>query len=197
MTLRISTPGAHADAVIKSQSASVWEFDTTSLDNTKIDLVNNQLLIGHTVIHLPSYNDPEDLIDQVRVITPDGIVYTVDLAFDAVYIDSLDARYFKGHLQSETAVLQELTSIGKEEIAVRNIVMRDGTPGTLSYNLSKRRWILDTDKTRTVRYEDVLPLNRCVHQLEHCYALMEHGANTTPPVSAADLRILLDACKAL
>jgi hypothetical protein len=159
--------------------------------------VNNQLLIGHTVIHLPSYNDPEDLIDQVRVITPDGIVYTVDLAFDAVYIDSLDARYFKGHLQSETAVLQELTSIGKEEIAVRNIVMRDGTPGTLSYNLSKRRWILDTDKTRTVRYEDVLPLNRCVHQLEHCYALMEHGANTTPPVSAADLRILLDACKAL
>ncbi|PMZ43054.1 hypothetical protein C1X25_32910, partial [Pseudomonas sp. GW247-3R2A] len=78
-----------------------------------------------------------------------------------------------------------------------NIALRDGTVGSLSYNLSDRRWILDTDTSRTVLYADLVPLHRCAHQLEHCYELMAFGTRSTPPVSAADLRILLDTCKLL
>ncbi|MHC8393772.1 calcium-binding protein [Pseudomonas sp. LB3P93] len=197
MTLRISTPGARANATIKSQSASTWEFDATGLAYTRIKLVDNQLLIGPVVIHLPHYNDPQDLTDQIRVITPNGVVYKVDLDFDEVYIDSLDGRYFKGHLPNEAAIAVELTLLEMEDIAVRHIAMKDSTAGTLSYNLSGRRWVLDTDTSRAVHYTDLIPLNRCAHQLEHCYALMESGVTSSPPVSAANLRILLDACKTL
>ncbi|MCP1519385.1 hypothetical protein J2Y74_003695 [Pseudomonas migulae] len=197
MTLRISTPGARASAPIKSRSASTWELDATNLAYTRIKLLDNHLLIGHVVIHLPTYNDPQDLTDQIRVITPNGVVYKVDLDFDEVYLDSLDGRYFKGQLLNEVAILAESTSLKIEDIAVRNIAMKDSTSGSLSYNLSERRWILDSDKPRIVHYTDLVPLNRCAHQLEHCYALMESGATSTPPVSAANLRILLDACKTL
>ncbi|TBN37193.1 calcium-binding protein [Pseudomonas sp. BGI-2] len=195
MTLRISTPGARANATIKSQSASTWEFDATGLAYTRIKLVDNHLLIGHAVIHLPQYNDPQDLTDQIRVITPNGAIYKVDLDFDEVYIDSLDGRYFKNHLPNEAAIAAEMTSLKMEDIAVRHIAMKDSTVGTLSYNLSKRHWILDSDKSRTVHYADLVPLNRCAHQLQHCYELMESGTTSSPPVSAANLRILLDACK--
>jgi hypothetical protein len=159
--------------------------------------VDNRLLIGHTVIHLPTYSDPQDLTDQIRVITPFGVVYKVDLDFDEVYLDSLDGRYFKGQLLDEGAISTELSSLEMEDLAVRNIAMKDGTAGTLSYNLSERRWILDTDKSRTVFFADLVPLSRCAHQLEHCYALMKSGATSTPPVSSANLSLLLDTCKNL
>lgn len=197
MTLSISTPGARANAILKSQSASTWEFDATSLAYTRIKRVDNHLLIGDTDIHLPHYDDPQDLVDQIRVITPDGVIYKVDLDFDEVYIDSLDGRYFKGHVLNEGALSTELTSLEMDDLAVRNIAMRDGTAGSVSYNLSDRRWILDTDKFRTVLYADLVPIHRCAHQLEHCYELMEFGTRSTPPVNAADLRILLDTCKLL
>ncbi|EJM12616.1 hypothetical protein PMI21_04663 [Pseudomonas sp. GM18] len=197
ITLNISTPGARANATIKSRSASTWEFDATGLAYTRIKRVDNHLLIGHTVIQLPIYNDPQDLTDQIRVITRNGVIYKVDLDFDEVYIDSLDGRYFKGHLLNEAAIAAEMTYLEIEDIPVRNIAMKDNTAGVLSYNLSERRWILDTDKSRTVHYADLMPLNRCAHQLEHCYALMESGITSTPPVSAANLRTLFDACKTL
>lgn len=179
MTLGISTPGARANALLKSPSASTWEFDATSLAYTRIKRVDDCLLIGHTVIHLPHYDDPQDLIDQIRVITPDGVVYKVDLDFDEVYIDSLDGRYFKGDVLNEGALLAELRALEMEDLAVRNIALRDGTVGSLSYNLSDRRWILDTDTSRTVLYADLVPLHRCAHQLEHCYELMAFGTRST------------------
>jgi len=197
MTLGISTPGARANAILKSPSASTWEFDATSLAYTRIKRVDDCLLIGHTVIHLPRYNDPQDLIDQIRVITPDGVVYKIDLDFDEVYIDSLDGRYFKGDVLNEGALLAELRALEMEDLVVRNIALRDGTAGSLSYNVTDRRWILDTDKSRTILYADLVPLHRCAHQLAHCYELIELGTRSTPPVSAADLRILLDNCKRL
>jgi hypothetical protein len=195
MTLRVTTPGAYADASVKSPSASVWEFDATPLGLCDINLVNNALLIGSTTIQLPRYDSPDDLIDPIRVITSQGITYAVDLAFDALYIDSLDGRFFNGQNRANITLINELAAIKQPTISVQNIAMRDGTIGALSYNPSKQRWALDTDTSRLIQFADLLPLNRCAHQLEHCYARVKSQVITEPTLDAAELQLTLDACK--
>ncbi|MGL6245032.1 calcium-binding protein [Pseudomonas sp.] len=197
VSLRIATPGALADATPRLAFASDWEFDATQLGRVTINLTNNHLVLGHTVIHLPDYKSPADLIDNVSVITAGGIIYTVDLVFETVQIESLDGRYCKDYSDLNNPIPEELVLNEIKELPVLNIAMKDGTTGALSFSLSTRRWTLDTDKSRTIHYADLKRVNRCQHQLEHCHALMEHGADASPPVSAANLRTLLDACKAL
>jgi hypothetical protein len=197
LSLRIATPGALAEAVHRLPFASSWELDATQLGEITIHLANNQLVLGHTVIHLPDYRDPADLIDEISVITASGIIYNVDLVFETVQMDSLDGRYCNDYSDLSISIPEDFKSSETNEIPVRNIALKDGTAGTLTFSLPTRSWTLDTDTSRTIHYTDLIKLNRCQHQLEHCHALMEFGANQSPPVSAANLRILMDACKAL
>ncbi|MHC8318827.1 calcium-binding protein [Pseudomonas sp. LB3P31] len=194
MTLRITTPGAYASASARSPCASTWELDATQLGAVAVNLANNQLVIGSTTIQLPRYDSPNDLIDPIRVIAADGIVYVVDLAFDALYVDELDGRYFNAQPSSEAVLLNELVANNKTAISVRNIAMKDGTAGSLSYNPFERRWILDTDKSRLINHMDLRQLNRCAHQAEHCYALIKSTVITEPATSAADLELQLHTC---
>jgi Ca2+-binding RTX toxin-like protein len=163
-TLRISTPGALANAYVRLPQASTWEFDATSLGEVEIKLLNNQLHIGSNVVHIPVCEDPDDLIDQVRVITVDGIVHTVDLLFEAIYIDSLDARYFTPPSDLATALPTALASLATKTLRVLNAQMADGTPGNLSYNLEQRSWVLDTDSLRIIEPHEIGTLNRCAHE---------------------------------
>jgi hypothetical protein len=197
ISLRIATPGALVDATPRLPFASSWEFDATLLGNITINLTNNKLVLGHTVIHLPDYKNPGDLIDKISVITASGIIYTVDLVFETVQINSLDGRYCKDYSSFNTLLPEDFASTETNELPVRNMAMKDGTPGTLSLNLSTRRWILDTDESRIIQYADLFRLNRCRHQLEQCHALMDYGANVPHPVSVDQLRTLLDACTLL
>lgn len=196
MTLRISTPGAYANARVKAASASTWEFDATALGHCSVNLVDNQLLVGSATLQLPRYESPEDLIDPIRVITSGGIVYLADLAFDALYIEALDGRFFKGLAQARTTLLNELAAIGQTTISVQNIAMKDGTPGTLSYNPAQQRWSLDTDKSRFINDMDLLPLNRCAHHLEDCYQRVKSRASADSNLGAVDLQSEIDACQA-
>ena len=167
MTLRVTTPGAYANANIRLPTASTWEFDAEALGTSNPKLVDNQLVIGSATVQLPRYDSPDDLIDLIRVITAEGLVYVVDLAFDALYIDYLDGRFFDDQAQAPTTLINEMASIKKTSISVRNITMKDGTSGTISYNPSAQRWILDSDLSRRIDMKDLLPLNRCMHQLVH------------------------------
>lgn len=170
--LRISTPGGLATATTRLNNSSTWEIDATRVNDFNVVLAGNQLYIGTVTVHLPQY-DAEDLIDQIFVIGPKGVIHTVDLSFDRVYINSLDARFF------EPCVLEDLpeafSAIAQRELSVRNIAMRDGTRGGLKYNLANRQWILDSNKARKIDYSELEVLGRCNHQIE-----------AAPPLSLPD-----------
>ena len=197
LSLRIATPGALAEATPRLLFASTWEFDATQLGEITVQLINNQLVLGNTVIHLPVYKSSEDLIEKISVITALGIIYSVDLVFESVQLESLDGRYCKDYSDLSVSIPENLQRSETNVLPVRNIAMNDATPGALTFGLLTRSWILDSDESRTIHYTDLIKLNRCQHQLEHCYALMEYSINQSPPVSAEDLRKLLDTCKIL
>ncbi|WP_242209795.1 MULTISPECIES: calcium-binding protein [unclassified Pseudomonas] len=163
VTLRLSTPGALADAAKRLPYSSTWELDATSLGKVEVKLENNQLFIGSCIVHLPVYENEDDLIDQVRVITEKGIVHVVDLSFDRVYLDGLDARFFKEPDSAET-LPEAFTSMANQEVKVRNIAFADRSPGALSYSFSANSWILRSDKSR-VESSQLRVLNRCTHQV--------------------------------
>lgn len=158
---RISTPGGLATAKTRLDNSSTWEIDATQIKDFKIVLAGNQLYIGTVTLHLPQYG-PEDLIDQIFVIGPKGVVHTVDLTFDRVYIDSLDARYFDPPSMEDLP--EEFSALAQRELYVRNVAMSDGTRGRLKYNLANRKWILDSNKSREITYSQLNVLRRCEHQ---------------------------------
>jgi hypothetical protein len=162
MHIRLCTPGALASSSLRLPFASTWDLDATELGKVDITLENNQLQIGTCVIHLPTY-DSEDLIDQVRVITEKGIVHTVDLSFDWVYQDGLDARFFE-EPDATAALPDEFASVADKVLKVRYIALADNEPGTLSYSLPMRRWILDSDKRRVIDYSQLQVFRYCTHQ---------------------------------
>jgi hypothetical protein len=157
---RLSTPGGLATAKNRLDHSSTWSIDATQIKDFKVVLSGNKLYIGTVTLHLPQY-DSEDLIDQIFVIGPKGVVHTVDLTFDRVYIDSLDARYFEPPTMEELP--EELSSLVKPELYVRNIAMRDGTRGRLKYNLANRKWILDSNKSREITYSQLVVFRQCEH----------------------------------
>jgi hypothetical protein len=159
--LRISTPGGLATAKVRLNNSSTWEIDATQIKDFKIVLAGNQLYIGTATLHLPQYGS-EDLIDQIFVIGPKGVVHTVDLTFDRVYIDSLDARYFEP--PSTAGLPEEFSALAQRELNVRNIILGDGTPGRLKYSMANRKWILDSNKSREITYSQLQVLRRCNHQ---------------------------------
>ncbi|KHA71016.1 hypothetical protein NZ35_22885 [Pseudomonas chlororaphis] len=161
IAIKLSTPGALANAPERLPYSSTWDLDATALGKVEISLENNQLHVGTCIVHLPEY-ESEDLIDQVRVITENGIVHTVDLSFDRVYFDGLDARFFEAP-DSATVLPEAFASMVNNEIKVRNIVLADNRPGALSYNFPAYGWILRSDKSR-VEYSALQVINRCSHQ---------------------------------
>lgn len=161
IAIRLSTPGALANAPARLPYSSTWDLDATKLGKVEIRLENNQLHIGTCIIHLPEY-ESEDLIDQVRVITEKGVVHTVDLSFDRVYLDGLDARFFEDP-GSAKDLPEAFAAMANQEIKVRNIVLADNRPEALSYNFPAHGWILRRDKSR-VEYSALQVVNRCSHQ---------------------------------
>ncbi|WP_454564451.1 calcium-binding protein [Pseudomonas sp. AIG] len=166
MTFKISTPGALANALVRLPYSSTWELDATGLGKVAITLENNQLYIGTCIIHLPVY-ESEDLIDQVRVITEKGVVHTVDLSFDRIYLDGLDARYFEEPDAAKT-LPEALSSMTDKTLKVRNITMIDNAHDPVSYSFAAHGWILRNDKSR-VEYSQLRVINRCSHQDQYIF----------------------------
>jgi len=160
--LRISTPGGLESAAIRLNNSSTWELDATKLGKFKVILKDNKLYIGTVTIHLPEYG-PEDLIDQIFVIGPKGVVHTVDLTFENVRTESLDARYFES--LTDAPLPNELVPFARMQLLVRNAFMKNASRGTLKYSLQNRKWILaETASSREVSYSDLHILGRCKHQ---------------------------------
>ncbi|KIF58899.1 hypothetical protein [Pseudomonas fluorescens] len=197
MSLRLSTPGAMASATERLAFSSTWELDATALGHVDITLSNNQLLIGKCTVHLPEYDNSEDLVDQIRVITASGIVHAVDLIFEAIYIESIDARFFIPPDDPDTPLPAEWSTATSVQLPVRNISMKDGTPGALSYHLSQRRWVLDTDFSRLVDVDDLKTINHCTHQMNVFEVVAKIALDYSPPISAQGLHTLRAQCAKL
>ena len=196
MTLRLSTPGALAGANPRLPHASTWELDATRLGQVEINLASNRLQLGTTVIHLPTYED-EDLVDKIRVITAQGVVHVVDVLFERVYVEALDARYFTFVLDPSAAWPDELAALATRELKVLNVAVRDGARGGLTYNLKTRTWTLETDKARTIGAQDLRKTNLCDHHLSLYQDLAREGLNQTPPANDGALRLMREKCVAL
>ncbi|QTD35134.1 calcium-binding protein [Pseudomonas fluorescens] len=194
MSLRISTPGALATASQQLAFSSTWEFDASSLGEVEIRLIDNQLQIGQTIIYLPQYQNTGDLIDQVRVITAEGIVWAVDLIFEAVYIEAIDARFLVPATDVSTPLPAGLKQHPEDHILVRNMLMKDGSLGALRFHLTQRKWMLDTDKSRTIAPRDLQTTNHCTHQLKLFEEVAQIGLAYSPPLGEQALRVLREQC---
>ncbi|WP_322846442.1 calcium-binding protein [Pseudomonas sp. B33.4] len=161
MTIKLSTPGALANANVRLPYSSTWELDATTLGDVEIKLQNNQLHIGTCIIHLPNY-ESEDLIDQVRVIKAHGVIHTVDLSFDRIYLDGLDARFFE-EPDATKALPETLAALTDKVLKVRNIAFTDNWPEAIDYSFPAHGWISRTDKSR-IEYSELRVTNRCSHQ---------------------------------
>ncbi|MFJ4497385.1 calcium-binding protein [Pseudomonas atacamensis] len=161
MTIKLSTPGGLASAKQRLPYSSTWELDATQLGDVEIKLEENRLSIGTTTFYLPVYGS-EDLIDQIRVITTGGVVRTVDLVFDRVYPDGLDARYFE-EPDASKALPPALAALGNDEVKVWNIICVDDETARVGYNLAAHGWILRADKSR-IEKSALRVVNRCNHQ---------------------------------
>jgi len=193
MTLRLSTPGALAGANPRLPHASTWELDATHLGQVEIKLCANVLRIGTTTIHLPAY-EAQDLVDPIRVITAQGVVHAVDSLFERVYVEALDGRYFAPLADPDTPWPSELSSLKSEELKVLHVAIKDGSPGTLSYNLKTRRWILDSDRSRVIETANLRKTDLCDHALKFYQDLAREGLNQTPPMGDDTLRLLRGKC---
>ena len=160
MTLRVATPDAMADASHRLRYSSTWEFDASALGDVDITLEKNQLQIGTCTVHLPNY-DSEDLIDQVRVISAKGLVKTVDLSFDRIYFDGLDARFFDPPATHAERLHEAFAAIGDQDVKARHIAPIDDRVGTLRYSFAQRNWLLDTE---VIDATQLKVLNRCSHR---------------------------------
>ncbi|WP_228732036.1 hypothetical protein [Pseudomonas iridis] len=164
MILRLSTPGGFANAVHRLDYSSTWDLDAHALGSVTIELQGTQLYLGSTTIHVPEYGG-DDLVDQMSIIGAHGIIHTVDLIFDMIYIGGLDGRYFEPPKDDKSPWPDEFAEIADKELRVNHIIMADGSAGYLKYNLAQRKWILSSDPSRDISYSQLLVLNRCEHQL--------------------------------
>lgn len=161
MTIKLSTPGALADAKVRLPYSSTWELDATQLGKVEIRLEENRLSIGTTTFYLPVYGS-EDLIDQIRVITTGGVVHTVDLVFDRIYLDGLDARFFE-EPDASKALPPYLAALANDEVKVWNVICVNDETARVGYNLAAHGWVLRADKSR-IEKSALRVVNRCSHQ---------------------------------
>ncbi|MED7670765.1 calcium-binding protein [Pseudomonas moraviensis subsp. stanleyae] len=161
MTIKLATPGALADAQVRLPYSSTWELDATQLGEVEIKLQDNRLSVGTTTFYLPAYGS-EDLIDQIRVITTCGVVHTVDLVFDRVYLDGLDARFFE-EPDAAKALPQALAAMANDEVKVWNAVCINDETARVGYNFAAYGWVLRADKSR-IEKSALRVVNRCNHQ---------------------------------
>ncbi|WP_448632881.1 MULTISPECIES: calcium-binding protein [Pseudomonas fluorescens group] len=193
VTLRLSTPGALANANPRLPHASTWELDATALGQVEITLASNRLHIGATVIHLPAH-EAQDLVDRIRVITAQGVVYGVDSLFERVYVESLDGRYLAPMIDADAPLPSELAKLSSESLKVSHMALKDGSPGTLSYHLQARQWRLDTDPSRVITAHQLKKTELCDHHLQVYQDLVREGLSQHPPLGDNALRLLREQC---
>ena len=193
MTLRLSTPGALAGANPRLAQASTWELDATRLGQVEIELLSNLLRVGTVVIHLPVYQ-AQDLIDPIRVITAQGVVHAVDCLFEQVYVEGLDGRYLSPLIGPGAALTAVLSSQTPKRLKVFHMTVKDGSAGTLSYNLETRQWMLDSQESRVIEAANLKKTDLCDHHLEIYRELAHESLDRTPPMDDRALRALRDKC---
>ncbi|MFJ7313470.1 calcium-binding protein [Pseudomonas sp. NPDC098747] len=196
ITLRISTPGALAGAPARLPYSSVWEFDATQFGAVQITLANHLLRIGEALVHLPQYSHPDDLVDRVHVITRGGIVHTVDIEFETIYVKSIDARYFDPEFDYVKALPGKFAQAGS--LAVQNAVVReeDGF-AQLAFDPRDRSWTTSGNPLTTFAFTELRALNRCEHQLDVCRDLLQLALQADPPIEAEKLVALKQHCISL
>lgn len=91
-----------------------------------------------------------------------GVVQVVDLSFDRVYQEGLDARFFDAPDPTQ-ALPEAFASMADQQVKVSHIVFADNWPGAFSYSFATHDWILRSDKSR-VEYSQLRVVNRCTHQ---------------------------------
>ncbi|WP_277761300.1 calcium-binding protein [Pseudomonas sp. A34-9] len=166
--LRIVTPRGMATSADRLNRASTWQLDASHLADSSITLANNTLYVGTAMIFVPEYG-PDDIVDDVFVIGPKGVVKRVNLSVDTVDISYLDARYFEPPANAKDSALGEFSAIADMTLEVRNIVMIDGTRGVVKYNMPARKWTVQsttpqgTTTSRDITYQQLHIVGRCDH----------------------------------
>jgi len=189
MTLRLCTPGALATATPRLPVASTWELDATGLGHVTIKLHPQLLQIGSVLVHLPEYG-AQDLIDQINIITANGVVHAVDILFESVDADAIDARYFRPPKTPSETLPVELSTLAATEIKVRNIAVRDGSAGTVTYDLEKRTWCLRTDRLRLLKASELKKVNLCEHHIVRFQNFIQRNLDETAVFSIDVLKTL-------
>ncbi|MEG0064556.1 MAG: calcium-binding protein [Pseudomonas sp.] len=195
ITLRISTPGALADAPAQLPYSSVWELDATQLGAVEISLADHLLRIGDVIVHLPQYSQPDDLIDQVHVITRGGIVHSVYIEFETISVKHIDARYFDPEFDYANALAA--TPARARHLAVQNAVVRENALAQPIFDPRDRSWATSDEPLHKLAFTQLQVLNRCDHQLEVCQDLLQFALQADPPVTAEQLMALKQHCLAL
>ena len=196
MTLRLSTPGALAGAKPRLAQASTWELDATGLGQVELKLSANLLRIGTTVIHL-AIPEEHDLVDQIRVITAQGVVHAVDSLFERVYVEALDGRYLSPLTGPGATLSGELSSLTSRQLKVYHMAVKDGSAGTLRYDLETRKWMLDAGEARVIEVANLRKTNLCDHHLKVYRDLAREGLDRMPPMDDDALRSLRAKCEEL
>ncbi len=157
-SIRLST--AQADASISG--SSTWHIHTQHLleQITAPDLAirDNLLTIGSIQIHLPDSNDPTLPLETVEVAVSSGNRYRINALFEVIGLCAVDARAYL----SIPAIVQDIHAheqrdqLETRNVPVRNIRLRDGATGSISYNTDTRAWSSESAPPRSVPAEHLI-----------------------------------------
>ncbi|WP_244220755.1 calcium-binding protein [Pseudomonas kribbensis] len=157
-SIRLST--AQADASISG--SSTWHIHTQHLleQITVPDLAirDNLLTIGSIQIHLPDSNDPTLPLETVEVVVSSGNRYRINALFEVIGLCAVDARAYP----SIQAIVQDIHAheqrdeLETRNMPVRNIRLRDGATGSISYNTDTRAWSSESVPPRSIPAEHLI-----------------------------------------
>lgn len=140
---------------------SNWEFDATALGSIEVKLEENKLKIGTCTVHLPDSESPDEAVGQVRVITEKGVVNAVDLAFQTIYFDGVDGRFFEAPDDAANTLAAALVKFTFLDVDVRHIGL-DGRNEAVKYSFKDRTWLVGDE---VVDYTQLRVSDRCHHQV--------------------------------
>ncbi|WP_240789161.1 calcium-binding protein [Pseudomonas kribbensis] len=158
LSIRLST--AEADASISG--SSTWHVHTQHLPEqiTSRDLAikDNLLKIGSIRIYLPDSNDPAFPLETVDVVVSSGNRYRINALFEVIGLYAVDAHSYS----SVQAIIQDIADhqqrdeLETHHVQVRNIRLRDGTPGRIFYNTNTRFWSSESAPSRSIPIEHLI-----------------------------------------
>jgi hypothetical protein len=97
----------------------------------------------------------------VRVITEKGVVNAVDLAFQTIYFDGVDGRFFEAPDDAANTLAAALVKFTFLDVDVRHIGL-DGRNEAVKYSFKDRTWLVGDE---VVDYTQLRVSDRCHHQV--------------------------------